>query len=94
MLQKKSMFAAGVCALAIVGASTGTAFAGEKTGNGEDTQGPAHANSICVFSGQNDNPDEAFPEDGRTQSYGQLVRKGQKDFFPSPGDACNPSGQP
>ena len=32
------------------------AFAGEITGNGKPTQGPAHANSICVFSGQNDDP--------------------------------------
>jgi hypothetical protein len=94
MLQKKSMFAAGVCAVAIVGASAGTAFAGEVTGNGKDTQGPAHANSICVFSGKNDSPTDPFPEGGQAQSYGQLVSKGLKAEFPSPGDACNPSRQP
>ncbi len=37
--------------------------------------GPDNANSICSFSGLNDNPDEAFPDNGRTQSYGQLVSK-------------------
>ena len=42
------------CAIALVGASGSAAFAGEITGNGKPTQGPAHANSICVFSGLND----------------------------------------
>ena len=63
---------------ALTGAGAGTAFAGEETGNGKDTQGPAHANSICVFSGQNDTPDEPGPEGGRVQSYGQLVKQGLK----------------
>ena len=63
------------------------AFAGE--------QALDRANSICAASGQNDNPDEAFPDDGRTQSYGQLVRKGVlepsqvKSGPPSPGFFCN-----
>ena len=43
------------------------AFAGE--------QALDRTNSICAASGQNDNPDEAFPDNGRTQSYGQLVSK-------------------
>jgi hypothetical protein len=42
-----------------------------------------------MFSGQNDTPDAAFPEGGRVQSYGQLVRAGLKDVVPSPGVACN-----
>ena len=87
------------CALAFVGATSSVAFAGEITGNGKPTQGPAHANSICVFSGQNDTPDAAPPEGGRTQSYGQLVRQGavNPQVF-NPGDACrggsNVPGQP
>jgi hypothetical protein len=71
-----------------MGAGAGTALAGEVNGNGEPTQGPAHANSICTFSGQNDTPDEAPPEGGRVQSYGQLVKQGLKGAVPSPGTAC------
>jgi len=56
---------------------------------GQIEQGPDHANSICSFSGLNDEPDAAPPEDGRVQSYGQLVRQDLKAFVPSPGDYCN-----
>lgn len=89
MLLKKSTFASLVCAVAIVGATAGSAAAGEITGNGQPTAGPDHANSICVYSGQNDTPTAPGPEGGRTQSYGQLVRKGAIDpqAF-NPGDAC------
>jgi hypothetical protein len=92
-------FSALACAVAIVGATTSAAFAGEVTGNGKPTAGPDHANSICVFSGQNDTPNADPPEGGRTQSYGQLVRQGaaSPQAF-NPGDACrggsNPSRQP
>jgi hypothetical protein len=62
------------------------AFAGE--------QALDRANSICAASGQNDEPEAEFPEGGRTQSYGQLVKKGV--FAPgdergraTPGLACN-----
>ena len=76
------------------------AFAGEVTGNGKPTQGPSHANSICVFSGQNDDPDapiisaNPIPEapngpGGRTQNYGQDVRHDLIDPHQfNPGDAC------
>ncbi len=52
------------------------------------------ANSICAASGQNDEPDAEFPEDGRTQSYGQLVKKGvaapgDEPGRATPGFACN-----
>ena len=82
---------AAICA-AVVGLTAGSAFAGEVTGNGKDTAGPAHANSICVFSGQNDDPLGLDPENGppgRTQSFGQDVRAGFIDprLF-NPGDAC------
>ena len=71
-----------------MGAGAGSALAGEVTGNGKPTQGPAHANSICVFSGQNDTPNDPAPEGGRVQSYGQLVKQGLKGVVPSPGTAC------
>ena len=74
--------------LALVAAGAGAASAGEVTGNGKPTPAPQHAASICVYSGLNDDTAE---EPGRTQSYGQLVRQGLKQFLPSPGDACNPT---
>jgi hypothetical protein len=93
MLQKKSMLASGLCAAAILVASAQSASAGEVTGNGKPTAGPAHANSICVYSGKNDKPDA--PQDnpdagGVSQSYGQLLRLGiVADFnLPNPGEAC------
>ena len=56
------------------------AFAGE--------QALGRANSICAASGQNDNPDEAFPDDGRTQSYGQFVKRGVAAPGDEPGRAA------
>lgn len=55
---------------------------------GQVERGPEHANSICSFSGLNDEPDHA-EEGGRVQSYGQIVRAGGKQFVPSPGELCN-----
>jgi hypothetical protein len=60
---------------------------------GQVERGPAHARSICSFSGLNDNPGV---EGGQTQSYGQLVRHGEiepsaKGEGPTtPGFFCNP----
>jgi hypothetical protein len=90
-MSKKRLLAAAFCAAAVAGLSAGPALAGEVTGNGKDTQGPAHANSICSFSGQNDDPSGTQGEGpgGRTQSYGQDVRNGfisPHEF--NPGDAC------
>jgi hypothetical protein len=88
-MMKKSIIVAGVCIVALMGSGAGTAFAGEKTGNGKDTAGPSHANSICVFSGQNDTPDAEAPEGGRVQSYGQLVKQGAiSPHVLNPGGAC------
>ena len=73
------------------------ASAGEVTGTGEDTAGPVHANSICVFSGLNDDPDaprtldeELAPNGpgGVSQSYGQDVTLGLDPRVFNPGDAC------
>jgi hypothetical protein len=95
MLRKKSMLATLLCVFALAGTSAGGAFAGEITGNGKPTAGPAHANSICVFSGKNDDPtaplDESGPNGpgGVSQSFGQDVKLGLAN--PSafnPGDAC------
>jgi hypothetical protein len=91
-VRTKSLLAAAICAAAIAGAGVSAAFAGEVTGNGKATAGPAHAQSICVFSGKNDNPTSTNPENppGVAQSYGySFVSKGLKAEVPSPGEACN-----
>ena len=50
-----------LCAAALTGANASAAFAGEVTGKGKPTAGPTHANSICVFSGKNDDPEGLDP---------------------------------
>ena len=95
-MRARSIVVTGVCVAALMGAGAGTALAGEVTGNGKDTQGTAHANSICSFSGQNDTPDALGSEGGRVQSYGQLVKQGLKGTpdVPSPGVACKGGSNP
>jgi hypothetical protein len=90
-MRKKFLWAV-LCAAAITGTGASAALAGEVTGTGGPTAGPTHANSICVYSGKNDNPTSTDPENpgGVAQSYGySVVSKGGKEFAPSPGDACN-----
>jgi hypothetical protein len=94
-MRTKLFFAAAVCAVAVAAAGAGAAFAGEVTGNGKATAGPEHANSICVFSGKNDDPgaplDGSGPNGpgGPSQSYGQENKLGLQDpHVFNPGDAC------
>lgn len=83
----------------LISLSAGSVLAGEVTGKGDPTAGPANANSICVFSGQNDHPDAPMSLDrtvaphgpgGRTQNWGQLVSNfgipGNAEF--NPGASC------
>jgi hypothetical protein len=69
--------------------ATGSAFAGEITGNGKETGMRAHANSECGFSGLDDPDDDGFVH---TQSWGQLS-KDDRAFLASiglhPSEACN-----
>ena len=54
-------------AIALIGvAGMPPASAGEVTGSGNPTQGPAHANSICGFSGleDGDDDDDGLPDPG------------------------------
>jgi hypothetical protein len=88
-MRTKSFFAAAVCAVAVVGAGAGAAFAGEVkgppgtpgvafSGSGEETGAPAHSNSNCSFNGLND----MNPEQGQIDSFLQTpANQG------SPGDA-------
>jgi hypothetical protein len=90
-MRAKTLLAA-ACAVAIGALTAGSAFAGEVTGNGKPTAAPEHANSICSFSGKNDDPASTDPENpgGIAQSYGfSVVSKGGKGEAPSPGVACN-----
>jgi hypothetical protein len=83
-----------VAAPILVIAGAGAASAGEVTGPpvaGFATGGPTgiwgHANSECAFSGLN-----AFhpgKQPTQVQNYGNFVKRGLKDQFPSPGVACN-----
>lgn len=100
-MRRKVTMAAVVCAVALMGAGGNAAFAGEVTGNGKPTGGPAHANSICVFSGHNDDPgaplDGSGPNGpgGVSQSYGQDVKLGLIDPHAfNPGDACRGGSNP
>ena len=101
MLRKKLTLVALVSTMAVAGVSAGAAFAGEVTGNGKPTAGPTHANSICVFSGKNDDPgaplDGSGPNGpgGVSQSYGQELRLGLQDpHVFNPGDACRGGSNP
>ncbi len=103
-MRTKSLFAAVVCAVAVAGASAGAAFAGEvkgppgtpgvpNSGSGIETAAPAHANSICAFSGLNDMHVGQGPIDFIVQSPGQDVRTG---LTPPgiPGLACHGGSNP
>ena len=88
-MHKKSLLGAAVCTLALVGS-----VAAPATAAGQSERGPEHANSICSFSGLNDEPDDPV-EGGRVQSYGQIIKSPDYDpaFFKMigehPGMACN-----
>jgi len=100
----RRMLAVAACTTAVMALGAGSAFAGDLTGNGKPTGAPDHANSICVFSGQNDHP-EGHPTEGpggESQSYGQENRLGLQEpsadnpgkvgrgeFSFHPGFACN-----
>lgn len=88
---RTTSFKAAVCTLALIGLGAGPALAGppDDVPRGQTERGPEHANSICSFSGLNDDPAAPFPEDGQVQSYGQIVKKGLKAYAPSPSDLCN-----
>jgi hypothetical protein len=99
MLRMTGRLAAGLCTLALVGASAAPVFAGEVkgppgtpevfgSGSEEDTAAPTHANSICAFSGLNDFR-EGFGEiETLTQSPGTEHRLGNTPAG-VPGRACN-----
>jgi hypothetical protein len=87
----------------VIGGNASAVSAGEITGTGKPTAGPAHANSICVFSGKNDEPGAPLSLDmnvapdgpgGVSQSYGQDVKLGLDPHVFNPGDACRGGSNP
>ena len=74
-MRLKSWLAIPFCAIAVAGLGVGPAYAANSPDNaqGQVERGPAHANSICSFSGLNDVPLDP-EEGGRVQSFGQIVR--------------------
>jgi hypothetical protein len=79
--------------LLLFGAGVGSAQAGEVNGKGGETQGPAHANSICVFSGLADGGEgEPAGPGAPPQNWGQIP-KAERDILTQegaqPGDSCN-----
>ena len=87
----RRILAVAACVAAVASVGAGSALAGEVTGNGKPTGAPAHSNSICSFSGQNDGE----PPHGRVQSYGQDVKAGRADPHAfNPGDACQGGSNP
>jgi hypothetical protein len=100
-MRRASIALAG-CAI-FVGVSSTAALAGEITGTGAPTAGPAQASSICVFSGLNDDPTAPLSLDmsvapngpgGVSQSFGQDVKLGLDPHLFNPGDACGPGSNP
>jgi hypothetical protein len=74
------------------------AVAPQKTVPGLPEQGTDHANSICSFSGLNDEPLDP-EEGGLVQSYGQIVAAGfldptDKTTMERPGVLCNAHTHP
>jgi hypothetical protein len=96
-MRTKAFLATAVSVVVLAAASASAASAGELTGNGKPTAGPSHANSICVFSGKNDDPTAPLSLDrsiapngpgGVSQSFGQDVKIGLDPHLFNPGDAC------
>jgi hypothetical protein len=99
----RNKFAAAICAAVVAGLSASAALAGEVigppgspgSGSTTDTAAPAHANSICAFSGLND-----F-NNGQNASIVQTAADSFKYYglpHGAPGTACqgfsNPDNPP
>ena len=102
-MRTRTLLAGAFCAALMSSATVGTALAGEVTGNGAPTNAETHANSICVFSGQNDDPTAPLSLDldvapngpgGVSQSFGQDVKLGLDPHVLNPGDACRGGSNP
>jgi hypothetical protein len=102
-MRTRTFLAGAFCAALVSTGTVGTALAGEVTGSGAPTNAELHANSICVFSGQNDDPTAPLSLDrniapngpgGVSQSFGQDVKLGLDPHELNPGDACRGFSNP
>jgi hypothetical protein len=102
-MRTRTFLTAAACAVVLSVAGAGTALAGEITGTGAPTNAETHANSICVFSGKNDDPTAALSLDlnvapngpgGVSQSFGQDVKLGLDPHVTNPGGACRGFSNP
>ena len=94
---KKKLLAVAFFATALMGVS-GVANAQQPPPEELAEHGPAHAKSVCSYSGINDQEEGPGP---RAQSYGQEVKYGGvphpsvvKSGAPGPGTFCNPQKAP
>ncbi|TDN88490.1 hypothetical protein [Microbacterium sp. BK668] len=76
-MHKKWMLGVAVGTVLALGGAGG-AFAGEIGGNGQETQGPAHAKSLCVYSGLEDGSEGGPSGPGNTQNWGQIPQELRK----------------
>ena len=97
MPRLRSIGAAASTAVLILALGAGSAFAGEVTGSGKNSD-QNQGKSWCSFSGHNDDPgaplDGSGPNGpgGMSQSFGQDVKLGLADpHAGNPGVACNPN---
>jgi hypothetical protein len=86
-----------ICVAGILGLGTGSALAGEITGNGKSLKnddGTLNGKSACAFSGREDDPDSGDFRSTLAQSWG-LLPKSVRDFLTAagmhPGESCNPT---
>ena len=99
----RKLLATALCGLIVGGLSAGAALAGEVKGppgtgprtqdqvNAIRTGAPAHSNSICSYSGQNDMIVGQGPTDFHVQSPGQNVRNGGPPGLPGHGTCAGGS---
>lgn len=98
MRYSKSVAGIAVCAVSILGVGANSALAGEIQGNGIRNV-PEHEHpgqSICAYSGQNDEYHEVSADEPRVQSWGQNVKGAATDgglgqyggHAGVPGEAC------
>ena len=93
----RHLFTAAACAVVFAALSASAAFAGEVIGPpgpggaGINTAAPAHANSICAFSGLNDY------QNGQVASHVQTAADSFKYYglpHGTPGTACRGGSNP
>lgn len=93
-MRRISLLAVPAALAAVVLAAPGASAAKGDGPQGQTEMGPQNSNSICSYSGLNDDPDHPT-EGGQVQSYGQIIRhpditpQMMREHGESPGQLCN-----